>query len=79
MTLAQRRLVMIVFTFSQFGYCPLVWMFDSRKLNNRISNIHEHALRIVYRDYHSTFQPVLKQNKSVYTSKKPTNTCYRIC
>ena len=58
--LAQRRLFMIVFTFSQFGYCPLVWMFDSRKLNNRISNTHEHALEIVYRDYQSTFHRVFK-------------------
>ena len=38
--LAQRRLIMYAFIFSQFGYCPLVWMFHSRKLNNRINNIH---------------------------------------
>ena len=65
MNLAQRRLIMNVFIFSQFGYCPLVWMFHSRKLNNRINNIHERALRIVYRDYESTLQQLLKQNKSV--------------
>ena len=65
MNLAQRRLIMNAFIFSQFGYCPLVWMFHSRKLNNRINNIHERALRIVYRDYESTFQQLLKQNKSV--------------
>ena len=40
-------------------------MFHSRKLNNRINNVHERALRIVYRDYESTFQQLLKQNKSV--------------
>ena len=55
MKLAQRRLIMNVFIFSQFRYCPLVWMFHSRNLNNRISNIHERALRIVYRDYESAF------------------------
>ena len=65
MNLAQRSLIMNAFIFSQFGYCPLVWMFNSRKLNNRINNIHERALRIVYRDYESTFQQLLKQNKSV--------------
>ena len=65
MNLAQRRLIMNAFIFLQFGYCPLVWMFYSRKLNNRINNIHERALRIVYRDYESTFQQLLKQNKSV--------------
>ena len=56
MNLAQRRLIMNAFIFSQFGYCPLVWMFHSRKLNNRINNIHERALRIVYRDSKSAFK-----------------------
>ena len=63
--LAQRRLIMNAFIFLQFGYCPLVLMFHSRKLNNLLNNIHERALRIVYRDYESTFQQLLKQNKSV--------------
>ena len=58
--LAQRRLITNAFIFSQFGYCPLVWMFHSRKLNNRIKNIHERALRIVCRVYESTFQQLLK-------------------
>ena len=65
MNLAQRRLIMNAFIFSQFGHCLLVWMFHSRKLNNRINNIHERILRIVFRDYESTFQQLLKQNKSV--------------
>ena len=50
MNLAQRRLIMNAFIFSQREYCPLVWMFHSRKLNSHISNIHERALRIVFRD-----------------------------
>ena len=65
MNIAQRRLTMNAFIFSQFGYCPLVWMFHNRKLNNRINNIHERALGIVYRDYELTLQQWLKQNKSV--------------
>ena len=27
---------------SQFGYCPLVWTFHSRTLNNRINNFGYH-------------------------------------
>ena len=50
MNLAQRRLIMNAFIFSQREYCPLVWMFHSWKLNSHISNIHERALRIVFRD-----------------------------
>ena len=37
MNLAQRRSIMKAFICSQFGYCPLVWMFHSRKINNRIN------------------------------------------
>ena len=44
---------------SHFGYCPLVWMFHSRKLNNRISTIQERALRLVYKDKKSNFQKLL--------------------
>ena len=47
MSLDQRRLIMKSFIKSQFGYCPLIWMIDSRKLNNKINRIHERALRIV--------------------------------
>ena len=65
MNLAQLRLIMNAFIFLQFGYCLLVWMFHSRKLNNRITNIHERALRIFHRDCESPFQQLLKQNKSV--------------
>ena len=56
---------MNTFILAQFGYCRVVWMFHTRKLNIRINNIHERALRIVFRDYESTFQQLLKQSKSV--------------
>ena len=39
------RIVMNSFIISQFGYCPLVCMFHSRGLNNRINKIHERTLR----------------------------------
>ena len=65
MSFRQRRIIMKSFINSQFGYCPLVWMFHSRKLNNRINNIHERALRIVFNDYSSTFQELLIKDNSV--------------
>ena len=42
----QRRLIMKAFITSQFGYCPLVWMFHSRRINNRINTLHERSLRL---------------------------------
>ena len=52
------------FILSQFGYCPLVWMFHSRKLNHRINRIHERALRIVYKDNESSFEDLLTKDDS---------------
>ena len=65
MNLAQRRLLMNEFIFLQFGYCSLVWMFHSKKLNNRIKNIRKRALRTDFRDYKPTFYRLVKQNEFV--------------
>ena len=61
----QRRLIMKAFITSQFGYCPLVWMFHSRRNNNRINTLHERSLRLTYKDYNSTFEELLEKDKSV--------------
>ena len=41
MNLEKRRLIMKAFINSQFGYCPLIWIFHNRTLKNRINRIHE--------------------------------------
>ena len=56
---------MKAFVESQFSYCPLIWMFHSRGLNNKINRIHERALRITYNDKSSTFQELLDKDNSV--------------
>ena len=56
---------MSAFIVSQFQYCQLIWMNHSRKLNNKINRIHERALRIVYNDYSSSFEELLKIDDSV--------------
>ena len=66
----QRRLIMKSFINSQFGYCPLVWMFHSRKLNIRINKIHERALRLVYKDNVSSFEELLIKDNSVSVHQK---------
>ena len=50
---------------SQFRYCPLIWMFHSRALNNKINSIYERALRITYNDSKSTFEELLNKDNSV--------------
>ena len=56
---------MKAFIESQFGYCPLVWMFHSRNRNNKINGIHERSLRITYNDKSSSFQNLLEKDNSV--------------
>ena len=65
MNIKKRKTIMKSFVTSQFSYCPLIWMFHSRHLNNKINSIHERALRITYQDSTSTFQELLNKNNSV--------------
>ena len=65
---------MKAFIASEFGYCPLVWMFHSRKLNSRVNKLHERALRIVYQDYASSFTELLeKDNSTTIHNRKVKN------
>ena len=63
--LEKRKLIMRTFIESQFNYCPLVWMFHNRTLNNKINRLHERALRIVYRNNELSFQELLDKENSV--------------
>ena len=49
---------------SQFNYCPLIWMFHNRTLNNRINRLHERALRLVYKNSNCSFKQLLEKDKS---------------
>ena len=60
----QRKLLLNAFISSHFSYPPVAWMFQSRKLNNRINKIHERALRLVYKDYISFFDDLLAKKNS---------------
>ena len=59
------RILMNTFVKSQFNYCPLIWMFHNRTLNNKINKLHERALRIVYRDENLTFQDLLEKDNTI--------------
>ena len=65
MDLPKSRVIMKSFITSQYEYCPLIWMFHSRALNNKINSIHERALRITYNDSKSTFEELLNKDNSV--------------
>ena len=64
-SIRQRKIIMNAFIHSQFSYCPLIWMCHSRTIHSLINNIHERALRIVYKDDDSSFEELLEKSGSV--------------
>ena len=63
MELPKKRILMK----AQFNYCPAIWMFHSRTINNRINTLHERCLRIIYNDKLSNFEELLNTDNSVST------------
>ena len=51
-------------TESQFKYCPLVWMFNGRQINDKINKVHQRALRIVFNDTITSFEELLVRDKT---------------
>ena len=66
----QAQLLMRSFIMSQFGYCLLIWMCHSRKVNNQINKLHERDLRLVYNDKSSSFQELFEADNSVTIHEK---------
>ena len=63
---SQEKLKMLIAAFieSQINYCPLLWMFHSKALNNKINKLHKRALRLVYKDKSLSFKQMLDKDKS---------------
>ena len=58
------RVLMKAFVESQFGCCPLIWMYNSRTPNNKINKLYERALRLVYKNNTSSFEELLAMDNS---------------
>ena len=70
----KRRIIMKVFIVSQYRCSPLVWIFYSRDINNKINRIHEKVLRITYRHKSSSFQDLFDKDNSVTIHHKNSRT-----
>ena len=64
MDFAKRHLLLNTFFYSQFNYCPLVWMCHNR--TNKISRLHGRYLRLIYSDQKLSFEDLLEKNGSVF-------------
>ena len=45
------------FIMSNFNYCPLVWHFCGETNTKKIEKIQERALRFIYNEYTSSYEP----------------------
>ena len=55
---------------SQFRYCPLIWMFHDRKIDNKVNSIQGRTLRIAYQGNSSHFRELLDKDNSVSMHQK---------
>ena len=57
-------------------------MFHARKLNNLINHVHERALRLVYKDYSSSFDELQLKDNSFrihqHNLQKPAIEIFRV-
>ena len=65
MNLSKKDKLMGSFFNSQFNYCPLIWMFHSRIINDKINPQRERYMRLLYGDKSSSFEKLLERDKSV--------------
>ena len=49
------------FIMSNFNYCPVVWMFTSKKSLSQLESIQKRALRFVLNDYISDYHDLVKK------------------
>ena len=70
MDLEKRRIVFNSYFLSQFNYCPLIWMNHNKAINNKINNLHERALRLIYNDHCSNFQELLQKDNAMTIHQK---------
>ena len=70
MSFNKRRALMKAFIESHFNYCPLIWIFHSRTMNNKINRLHKRALRLFYSDHVSSFDDLLKKDRSFYIHQR---------
>ena len=53
------------FILENFNYCPLIWMFCGRTINDKVKSVHMLALRVLLNIYTSSFEKLLHRNEEV--------------
>ena len=56
----QRKILLNSFIYANYNYCPPVWHFCSKKLMIKIKRIQYRVLQLLYNDYNSDYNTLLK-------------------
>ena len=60
--LKEKDVLVNSFTYSNFNYCPLVWMLSHKKSLDKIGSLHKRALRFLLNDYVSSYEQLLEKS-----------------
>ena len=50
------------FIYSNFDYCPLVWIFSHKKSLNKIESLHKRPLRFLLNNYENSYEQLLERS-----------------
>ena len=75
----EKKTLINSYFYSNFNYCPLVWMFSSAKFLNKVESLQKRALRLLYEDYVSSYEELLqKAGKETMKVNKLRSLCIEI-
>ena len=60
--LKEKEVLVNSFIYSNFNYCPLVWMLSHKKSLDKIESLHKRALRFLLKDYVSSYEQLLQKS-----------------
>ena len=58
----QIKILVNIFFYANYNYCPLVWHFCSKKLMNKTERIQYRARQLLHNDYDSYYNTLLKKS-----------------
>ena len=74
-----KKVLVNSYFYSNFNYCPLVWMFSSAKSLNKIESLQKRALSYLYSGYESRYDTLLaKSGKVTMKASRLRSLCVEI-
>ena len=75
----EKKTLINSYFYSNFNYCPLVWMFSGAKSSNKFESLQKKALRFLYQDYLLSYEELLqKAGKETMKVNRLRSLCIKI-